>query len=759
MTKPSYIDGPSNVIRLEKDGKTVCIFVNSYDAPLEQILCSEPESLTIKDYLMRELDDIRDEVNVVIDFTDAYLEELMGPNYEDKGYYVTEIVNMLSHRLSSNLHLHALYREDTYGNDYLYANIDSFIDNFVETMQSISDQQRVAKLLLKRLEKISDTDPELLQDCGVLLEKLIVTLEQLSKVALEFGDAYGLSEQKTQENPPRLFLNPIGTYYSYYPEYVDKMKIKTMMNDLIDECVSYWRDYNRLFSALSIMRSMLKWERTIVYARQIQSYRLLQILIRNGYRITNCAFSRAPDKDINDLLPSLPIQEYALLLTPHQKGLDIPIQCSNISDFPPLLSRVKPQTSEIQSATRKVDGPVNVLRLEGSINGIKKVVYLFFEYHLDPDIQTSCPNGDGEDVRDYIVRQTIAREETQVKKPVDFFMEIPIIYHSRNSKSSVVLNYDISTYIQRLRVLFSEIHQHRIDNTSSPLENLRVHYLDIRDTMRYFYKYEYMLPEIILGGFGKLVEYAKNDQVRKYIDIQLENIIFIKNILSGAKIDSEYLANLTQEQRSTINVLLKIQRRYAHPEIRKALQPWIERVLEMNIILEKYLHNMSEWCQKVLDIHASVGVKLFPVPHKSIGYQVEIPDRLIFQLENEISILKTFVDSYSLHLYALLTDIYLIRRLLDKDMITNAIVYSGAHHSSNYLEILVKGFDFKVTHVSHLFPNPLIPDVNTLDLEDLNKYVKNNEFKDIALLFEPVLTDSINVIQCSDLSSFPLFFD
>jgi hypothetical protein len=37
-----------------------------------------------------------------------------------------------------------------------------------------------------------------------------------------------------------------------------------------------------------------------------------------------------------------------------------------------------------------VNGPINVVRLEGIINNIKKVIYVFFDYHSPLIYQTRC---------------------------------------------------------------------------------------------------------------------------------------------------------------------------------------------------------------------------------------------------------------------------------------------------------------------------------------------------------------------------------
>ena len=51
--------------------------------------------------------------------------------------------------------------------------------------------------------------------------------------------------------------------------------------------------------------------------------------------------------------------------------------------------------------------------------------------------------------------------------------------------------------------------------------------------------------------------------------------------------------------------------------------------------------------------------------------------------------------------FAGLMDLFFLRRFLDKDYITNGIVYTGKAHSEFYILSLVKYFNFKVTHTAY----------------------------------------------------------
>jgi hypothetical protein len=94
-------------------------------------------------------------------------------------------------------------------------------------------------------------------------------------------------------------------------------------------------------------------------------------------------------------------------------------------------------------------------------------------------------------------------------------------------------------------------------------------------------------------------------------------------------------------------------------------------------------------------------------------------------------------------------DIYILRRLLDKNYISTGILYCGMAHSANMINILVKDFNFKITHSS-----------KNIDIDKINKDIKTKNYKFekelIGLLID--FDMSKKDIQCSDLSKFPKNF-
>nr|URM62503.1 hypothetical protein [Mimivirus sp.] len=109
------------------------------------------------------------------------------------------------------------------------------------------------------------------------------------------------------------------------------------------------------------------------------------------------------------------------------------------------------------------------------------------------------------------------------------------------------------------------------------------------------------------------------------------------------------------------------------------------------------------------------------------------------------NILST-LDYVFVMFFARLMDIYFLRRFLDKKYITNAIVYTGMFHSTTYIQILIKNFDFKITHVSYSSIN---------NMKELNNRIKTTNLgeKEINEIFLQKM-----YTQCSDMTNFPDMF-
>mgnify|MGYP003446168035 CR=1 FL=1 len=68
-----------------------------------------------------------------------------------------------------------------------------------------------------------------------------------------------------------------------------------------------------------------------------------------------------------------------------------------------------------------VSGPLNVARLEGEVNGIKKVIYLFMDFHLDISQQLECSNIYAQHINTYLLNNFKKLKDSG--KMYDIFLE------------------------------------------------------------------------------------------------------------------------------------------------------------------------------------------------------------------------------------------------------------------------------------------------------------------------------------------------
>ena len=112
-----------------------------------------------------------------------------------------------------------------------------------------------------------------------------------------------------------------------------------------------------------------------------------------------------------------------------------------------------------------------------------------------------------------------------------------------------------------------------------------------------------------------------------------------------------------------------------------------------------------------------------------------------------------YLFNMNIHFYVALTDLYFIRRFLDKNYIKNSILYTGSSHLYNITFILVKYFDFKVTNVYYHNPKfdimKKIPNLPIKFLDYIN-ILDNN-------MTQTYGTKKLNGVlyQCTNLIDFP----
>ena len=186
-----------------------------------------------------------------------------------------------------------------------------------------------------------------------------------------------------------------------------------------------------------------------------------------------------------------------------------------------------------------VNGPTNVFRMEGNINGEKKIIYLFADVHLDANNQTQCESIRAIEIKDYLLKNF---EKLKEDDKIDFFLEIQPSY-IKTQKHNYRDNYFLSMRYFFMKSFNFDVKKNKI-YTSTILPNVRFHYMDIRTLISFDSHIFYPTSELndFINYYEKNNLYISKYAIYKCIDIIKkihENITYINETLfmSSTKID------------------------------------------------------------------------------------------------------------------------------------------------------------------------------------------------------------------------------
>ena len=346
-----------------------------------------------------------------------------------------------------------------------------------------------------------------------------------------------------------------------------------------------------------------------------------------------------------------------------------------------------------------INGPMNVVRLT---NG-KKVLYIFGDIHYPPNNQTECIFSDKQESLD-----------------INNFLLLFIKTNTNNIKYDLFIEgYQYELYenypYYKDNYLTNTIKSFR--NIENKYKNYKIHYTDIRLYLGllniiYNYSYDYIFNKRYTGRFY-IILYTN---LRKLISINIEELnknSFIKKILN----------------------------KYENTNIKKKINIFYKKYLLKNYkniikIIDKFIKFIK---LHFYDIYFIINtIDLYNL-NKSNYTKLE---QKIITYSNKISNLCEFTD-------LVITDLYFIRRFLDKNYINNGILYTGHWHMCNIMVILIKFFNFKLTNIFH-----------KQDF-DIDKYIKKISFKNYEYIEElnnlldfKLQPNNINY-QCTNLFNFP----
>jgi hypothetical protein len=354
-----------------------------------------------------------------------------------------------------------------------------------------------------------------------------------------------------------------------------------------------------------------------------------------------------------------------------------------------------------------INGPVNIIRLEGYINNVKKILYIYSDWHLEPYAQTNCNVNGAVDI-DLFLDTSFSN----VDHTVDFFFEV-------NLKNIQKYNRKFkSRYIDNVAQLFSRNFNININNkvkTSSKYNNVRLHYIDIRDD-------KYILKEYL-------------DKIHSLYFNRIYYSDYIININ-----DNESFLNFWVEELDKLDLLSEDLLHYinSYSYVNKIINKINNKYVKE--ILNKYLNLFYTNLKNTKNITQQVYNKILNITKiyskmKDVKHIDKIPT-LIHKINYFLE--YTYINIQII----LLMDLYFLRRFLDKLYIRTGVLYCGARHTINIIYILINEFDFKITHC-------------TSDINKIYSIVKKKNYKNTIYYGIQTLTNNNKIIQCSDISSFP----
>lgn len=380
--------------------------------------------------------------------------------------------------------------------------------------------------------------------------------------------------------------------------------------------------------------------------------------------------------------------------------------------------------------TLLINGPTNAIRIEGTVNGDKKILYLFSDFHMEIKNQTQCDSIYSVEFKDYLL------QNFNDKKMFDLFFEIQPNYIDKNINN--IRKKYIHNMFDFFKKLFNYDEKTNKVNTSEKLKNVRFHYMDIRNKIN-IDRLHYLMTEITQNR-----DYFSINECNKLYDIS-ENMLYdiekIKKIIFQEKqtknkknkvISPDYNEDVNND---ILFKMFNFDNKTIGNEMKKIRDTYLENF--MNKLKEKLEKLKKQLDEYIVFLKSNISYKSYKlyVQENQIVYDIK-------------TIIHDSDDLYSV-IGVMLTDIYFLRRFLDKTYIKNAIIYGGYLHTLDYIYLLVKHFNFKITHCSYVNKN----------IDYVTEKIKKsyNDFTDDDYHYE-FLNKNIEIYQCSNVTDFPKFF-
>lgn len=314
-----------------------------------------------------------------------------------------------------------------------------------------------------------------------------------------------------------------------------------------------------------------------------------------------------------------------------------------------------------------INGPVNYIKLNGTIGNIEKEIHIFVDKHLKLEDQTRCVSFNSVDVSYYLYK--LIKES---KEPIDLFMEIQI------SQIDGIISDKKDIYIKEVINLFKSEFVDRKTNDenikySKTNSKVRLHYFDIRDHLDIFY-----LTKIINQKITKYINLLNNDKKNKDM--------YVNKILSYLDSISKKIKLLNSNFKE-----VAFNKNYIYDKINDKQKYYLNKIIN-----EYSNNNLFNKVNLYLNIHSSAIILGINQVINNIKY---ILTHDILMNAQALNNNNEKLGEHVFQLYSLYTDLYLLRRILDKNYVSKCVIYSGGAHSMDIIFFLIKYCNFQISKV------------------------------------------------------------
>lgn len=412
-----------------------------------------------------------------------------------------------------------------------------------------------------------------------------------------------------------------------------------------------------------------------------------------------------------------------------------------------------------------VNGPINCIRLEGKVGQIKKVIHLFMYWSTGADEQTKCDDIRAVDINTYLVRQFDSAAKSKPNMVYDFMY----------NKGPLTSNFNPNargTYENRVAEIFTKSFEINLDENkvkkSKSVPNVRFHYTGVLDYALHNSS-NVLFGEIrpIINNIWHSRTYNANtlidlhNSIKKIGDevVYINELCFNSIMITNPKmeksvyvIDPNKKVDIPQEDILKLTRILinKIKNKYTNESVKKIMNTIINT--EFKKILDGYFVEEKKMMEEIgLDIEFLKKLgdhDLYDILHQqkngiySYHMDSDILDEKLLFFENIFQKLSEYIY-YEIEQF--LSNINLLRRLLDKKYITNTIIYLNVPDVISLVRLLVKYLGFEITNYAYLKNN---------DLKTCKKIIMESvHYKELNVLFLPITCN-----QCINIGTFPKLF-